>query len=257
MNTHNQPAVAARAAFSLVEVLVVITIVSILVAVLFPATQSAKDSVRSTQCQNNLRQLAMALIMYAQEDPSERLPPFIDYGFSAPPAGVTNLWFWQRLTAHHYLSASAVPGNSNPTTGVWRCPVVKNEDIAPLGSGGGYGPNGGVNLVAHGCIMNAGDGFNDIGVYGSIELKRLTHPSTTWLIGDTGRPKNSNIPGGGYWTWAGMVLPFLPDYPGQSQQPACRHRGMANVAMADGHVESRKYEDLMANKDDIFCQDNY
>jgi prepilin-type N-terminal cleavage/methylation domain-containing protein len=61
-----------RAAFTLVELLVVIAIIGVLIGLLLPAVQAARESARRSSCSNNLRQLALATVNY--ESTNKKLP---------------------------------------------------------------------------------------------------------------------------------------------------------------------------------------
>lgn len=62
-----------RRGFTLVEMLVVVTIIGMLVAMLMPALSRARESARAVSCQNNLRQLGLAMQEFANVDPAHRL----------------------------------------------------------------------------------------------------------------------------------------------------------------------------------------
>src|SRR3954454_12704095 len=70
MFVHNR---YSRKAFTLVELLVVIAIIGILVALLLPAIQSAREAARRSQCANKMRQLSLAVLNY--ESSRKELPP--------------------------------------------------------------------------------------------------------------------------------------------------------------------------------------
>jgi prepilin-type N-terminal cleavage/methylation domain-containing protein/prepilin-type processing-associated H-X9-DG protein len=100
-----------RTAFTLVELLVVIAIIGVLIALLLPAIQAAREAARRSSCQNNIRQLAIAVQNYEsgrREYPTaESVPPGM-----TNPQGNDGISFYIQILP--YIESSTVAKLFNP-----------------------------------------------------------------------------------------------------------------------------------------------
>jgi len=90
---------APARAFTLVELLIVVAVIGVLVALLMPVLGMARESARVTQCQNQLRQIGLALTKTAATAPPERLKPASLTQTLAPVLDDPRIWACPNATA--------------------------------------------------------------------------------------------------------------------------------------------------------------
>jgi general secretion pathway protein G len=112
--------------FTLIEILVVVGIIVLLAAILFPAFQSAREKGRSAACQSNLKQLGAAMAMYIQD--YDRYPHAVDPADKYAP----DIWKNQAIAAGFDLQAIPMLADvMQPyiqNANVWRCPSDSGFD---------------------------------------------------------------------------------------------------------------------------------
>lgn len=130
-----------RRAFTLVELLMVITIIGILMAMLFPALEATRESARRARCKNNLRQIGIAFLAHAESqggfppgrtmiaNGATQLQDFIQRGW-----GVDILPYLEqtKLTSQYDFTQAYFAEDNNPVVStpleVYLCPSTPNQN---------------------------------------------------------------------------------------------------------------------------------
>ncbi len=101
----------AKGAFTLIELLVVVAIIALLISILLPSLQGAREQAKRVRCQSNLRQVAQACLTYSTEDVREQIIPLHQMMIRPciSPWGSAE-WCWRTAEPNAY-------GGRTPTVG--------------------------------------------------------------------------------------------------------------------------------------------
>ncbi len=199
-----------RRGFTLIELLVVIAIIAILAAILFPVFARAREKARQTSCLNNVKELALAFAMYAQ-DYDETCPGYIAYtpGSVYRPYCQNNgtYLYWMDLLYPYVMNRQ-----------VYRCPSYTTTSSTDTFQG--YGWNSGIGYCLNHPTRSGWD-------YDGLKLAEIKYPAETWCIADTAAATVQ-----GYLTTAYHV-----NNPDGYKPWAIRHNRGDNFAFCDGHAK--------------------
>jgi prepilin-type N-terminal cleavage/methylation domain-containing protein len=208
-----------RRGFTLIELLVVIAIIAILAAILFPVFAKAREKARTARCQSNVRQIGMAILMYA-DDNDETFP--ILY-----PAPYVYGQFWAYYIKP-YIAGKKGTINSDE---VFKCPNVE-------------GNQSNTAYVAYGIVRYgiAGDGPNyDTNQARPASMSDIYSPSKQLMVAE------ANYFTTGYTQYAGWYEVHNGNVAGRHNRPGGdnvpggsgdeRQSGWANCRFVDGHVK--------------------
>jgi prepilin-type processing-associated H-X9-DG protein len=212
-------------AFTLVELLVTTGVVMLLVGILLPCLGRAREQARSTLCQSNIRQLAMANGLYAQESGGVYVPGASGF--------LQNLHRWHgvrsSLSAPFVSVRGPLAAYLGPGGAIRECPTFRPEKRGFETGNGGYGYNNayvGVQTVRNrrGRVIVVND------LAGTV-ADRVKRPGDTVMFTD------SAFVNGHLIEYSFAEPRFHPAFESRADPSVhFRHANRANVAWCDGSV---------------------
>jgi prepilin-type N-terminal cleavage/methylation domain-containing protein/prepilin-type processing-associated H-X9-DG protein len=234
--------------FTLIELLVVIAIIAILAAILFPVFAKAREKARTASCQSNLKQLALGVLMYAQ-DYDEKLPVGWWAFYPGCPGGTWCSWGYSHSQMWH---TRIYPYVKNAQ--VFSCPSSGYSAYLDCNAPDGSGACGLFNVD---YVYNPYLGFNCCGGaigfssgYGGFPtpIGAISAPAQTIMISDADTNRL-------YSYSPAYVIANNPTRQSPSWMTEginYRHNDGANHAFADGHVKWLKRETIQGDVNDDY-----
>ena len=227
--------------YTLVELMVTIVVITILATFLISALKIAQDKQKEIECQNNMLELTKAVYAYCAES-NGKFPVggYKGNQWRAETAEYVGLPPWDGT---HLIKSSTGEKNGveydldlfwhKDNDPVYRCPVVPDYEFSGWDQNRpGIGWNSGVNVWKQFRKYLMGRYEEE-----RVAIPHILNPSEMITFGDT---NDAHPRGRGESTIAAQLLPDFGG--GDNWPPGMRHQGKANMAFADGHIESQTQE---------------